>query len=306
MQILKLETNREQPDSVNGSKPAPPPSAVGDLTPNETAQRLIEWSAAKSALSLDRLIILGVMAGVFVAFGGAFFTGVMTELPLTHGPSRLLGGIAFSAGLLFVCVTGAELSMGNCMIVAAWATRRLTFKDVSRNLLISYIANVAGALLVALIIARSGLLDSGHGQVAAAVAESKMQLGYEQAFLRGILCNTLVCTGVWAILAGRTISSKLLGLLFPISAFITLGFENSIANIYLLPIGLLAGAQGSLATAALNIVFVTLGNLVGGAVVAVAFWMAHLRVDNKAHTTPVSARPFRLFNAKLQPSASRA
>jgi hypothetical protein len=111
----------------------------------------------------------------------------------------------------------------------------------------------------------------------AAIAEAKMNLNFEQAFVRGILCNALVCIAVWMILAARTIPSKLAGLIFPISAFITLGFEHSIANFYLLPAGLLAGAAGSLGAAVTNLVAVTLGNLVGGIVVALAFWMTYLR-----------------------------
>ena len=249
---------------------------LADLTPGETAQKLIEWSAAKATLSVDRLIVLGFMAGIFIALGGAFFISVMAELSLSHGPSRLLGGLAFSTGLLLVCVSGAELSTGNCMMSAACASRRLTFADVKRNLFVTYVANAAGALALVLLMDGSGLLQTGHGRIAAAVADAKMSLSFKQAFFRGILCNALVCVAVWMILAGRTIPSKLVGLILPISAFITLGFEHSIANMYLLPAGLLVGA-GSLSAAFSNLLAVTLGNLVGGIVVALAFWMAYRR-----------------------------
>jgi formate/nitrite transporter len=258
--------------------PAPArPSVAGDLTPAETATKLIDWSTAKMALSLDRLIVLGVLAGVSIAIGGAFFTAVMAELSLSHGPSRLLGGVAFSAGLLLVCMSGAELSTGNCMIVAARATGLFTPGDVRRNLLVSYAANAIGALALVLLMAGTGVFETGHGRVAAAIAEAKMNLSFEQAFFRGILCNALVCLAVWLILAGRTIVSKLAGLVFPISAFITLGFEHSIANFYLLPAGLIAGAAGSVMAACANLLAVTLGNLVGGVVVALASWLAYLR-----------------------------
>ena len=112
-----------------------------------------------------------------------------------------------------------------------------------------------------------------------------MNLGFEQAFFRGVLCNALVCVAVWLILAGRTIPSKLAGLIFPISAFITLGFEHSIANFYLLPAGLMAGAAGSIGTAVLNLLAVTLGNLVGGIMVALAVWFAYLRDGTTANRT---------------------
>ena len=257
----------------------------GDLTPSQTAQRLIEWSTAKSVLSGDRLIVLGLLAGVFIALGGAFFTAVMAELSLSHGPSRLLGGVAFSTGLLLVCMSGAELSTGNCMTVAAWASGRLTSLEIRRNLLVSYTANAVGALALVLLMAGSGLLQTGHGRVAAAIAEAKMNLSFEQAFFRGVLCNALVCVAVWLILAGRTIPSKLAGLIFPISAFITLGFEHSIANFYLLPAGLMAGAAGSIGRAVLNLLAVTLGNLVGGIIVALAVWFAYLRDSTIANRT---------------------
>lgn len=190
--------------------------APGDLMPDHTAQKLVEWSIAKSSLCADRLIALGLLAGALIAIGGAFFTGVMDVSSLGQGPSRLLGGIVFSSGLLLVCVSGAELSTGNCMLFSAWASRRLTLAEVGRNLAISYAANVACALVFAMLIAKSGLLQSGYGHTAAAIAEAKMNLSFEHAFVRGILCNALVCIAVWTVLAARTIPSKLAGLIFPI------------------------------------------------------------------------------------------
>ena len=278
----------------------------GDLTPSQTAQRLVEWSTAKSTLSPDRLIVLGLLAGLFIALGGAFFTAVMTDLSFSHGPSRLLGGFAFSTGLLLVCISGAELSTGNCLIVAAWATGRLKLSDVRRNLLIAYAANAAGALALVALVAGSGLLQAGHGRTAAAIAEAKMNLSFEQAFVRGILCNALVCLAVWMILAGRTIPSKLAGLLLPISAFITLGFEHSIANFYLLPAGLLAGAAGSLAAACANLIAVTLGNLVGGILIALAYWMAYLRGENEFAHLPAAAEYAPSISPYAPPQAARA
>jgi formate/nitrite transporter len=290
-QLHKPESRPEQmgsPASHETISAAPVKSATpDDLTPSQTAQRLVEWSTAKSVLSLDRLIVLGLLAGAFIAVGGAFFTAVMAELSLSHGPSRLLGGLAFSTGLLLVCMSGAELSTGNCMIFAAWASGRFTSRDIRRNLLVSYAANAVGALALVLLVAGSGLLQTGHGRVAVAIAEAKMNLSFEQAFFRGVLCNALVCVAVWLILAGRTIPSKLAGLILPISAFITLGFEHSIANFYLLPAGLIAGAAGSLGSACANLLAVTLGNLVGGILVALAIWLAYLRHNKMMTLSPL-------------------
>ena len=289
-QLHKLESHPGQAGSTashaTNLAAATNPTVAGDRTPSETAQTLVEWSTAKSVLSVDRLIVLGLLAGVFIALGGAFFTAVMAELSFTHGPSRLLGGIAFSTGLLLVCMSGAELSTGNCLILAAWANGRFTSRQIRRNLFVSYTTNAAGALTLVLLMAGSGLLETGHGRVAAAIAEAKLNLSFEQAFCRGILCNALVCLAVWLILAGRTIPSKLAGLIFPISAFITLGFEHSIANFYLLPAGLIAGAAGSLGSALANLLAVTLGNLVGGIVVALVVWLAYLRDHANATVMP--------------------
>jgi len=142
-----------------------------------------------------------------------------------------------------------------------------------------------------MLIADSGLLQSEYGRTAAAIAEAKMNLGFGPAFVRGILCNALVCVAVWMMVSARTITSKLAGLIFPISAFITLGFEHSIANFYLLTTGLLAHATGSLRAAVANLVAVTLGNLVGGIGVALAFWMAYLRRTHSESARPAGFSP---------------
>jgi formate/nitrite transporter len=252
-------------------------TSSSDLAPARTAERIVDWSVAKAALAPEHLIVLGLLAGAFIAIGGAFFTAVMAETSLGHGPSRLLGGVVFSSGLLMVSVCGAELSTGNCLMFTAWASGRISAADLGRNLAGSYTANVAGALAFAALIAAAGLLHSAPGHVAVALAEAKMNLTFEQAFVRGVLCNALVCIAVWMALATRTTASKLIALALPISAFVTLGFEHSIANVYLLAAGLLAGAAGSLKLALANLVAVTLGNIVGGLIVASAIWMAYLR-----------------------------
>ena len=254
-----------------------PDTSYGDLAPAEAARTLLSWSSAKTTLATDRLIVSGVLAGVFIAFGAAFFIAVIADTQLTYGPVRMLGGVAFSMGLLFVCMTGAELSTGNCMMAAAWASRRVSRGDLTRVLALSYAANAAGALLLAVLMMRTGLFDGAQGRALIAVAETKMQLGFEAAFFRGILCNALVCIAVWLIVSARTIPSKLLGSGFPIAAFIATGFEHSIANLYLLPSGLLAGASGSVRLMLANIAAVTLGNLVGGVLVGMALWFVHLR-----------------------------
>ena len=205
----------------------------GDCAPAETVQRLLAWSKSKAGLAPDRMLVLGIMAGAFIGLGAMFFTAVMAETTLGHGPSRAVGGVAFAMGLLLVCMTGAELSTGNCMIATAWADRVIGFDAAVRILWQSYIANALGALGLAALVVATGLLDGAHGAVVAKVTEAKLALSFGQALARGILCNALVCLAVWLILAARTLPAKLFGLLMPISAFIVVGLEHSVANIYL-------------------------------------------------------------------------
>jgi len=182
--------------------------------------------------------------------------------------------------LATVVVAGNMIGSGIFLLPA-------TLAGVGSLTVLGWVIGTVGALALVLLVAGSGLLQTGHGRVAVAIAEAKMNLGFEQACFRGVLCNALVCVAVWLILAGRTIPSKLAGLILPISAFITLGFEHSIANFYLLPAGLMAGAAGSLGDACANLLAVTLGNLVGGILVAFAIWLAYLRDNNMMTLSPV-------------------
>ena len=253
------------------------PVSIDDLSPAQTADKLVQWTTAKTRLPLGSVIVLGILAGVFIALGGALFTLVMVDVPLGHGPSRLLGGFAFSIGLLLVCMTGAELSTGNCMGFAAAAQGTIGHRDLIKLLVVSYVANIVGALLMAGLVIASGLDQGPIGQVTARIAEAKLATPLVQAYFRGILCNALVCFAVWMILAARSLPGKMIGAAFPITAFVALGLEHSIANVYLVPVGISAGAQASLPVILAHLYAVTFGNLVGGAVVALAFWWGHLR-----------------------------
>lgn len=267
----------------------PPAPSLDDLTPAQTGDKLMGWCEGKAALPLDRMIVLGLLAGAAIAIGSAFFTAVMSGVDLGHGPSRLLGGVAFCLGLLLVVATGAELSTGNCLGFAALMGGRLSPVALTRLLAITFAANIAGALLIAALVVSTGVLDGFQGQVAVRIAEAKLALTPVQAYFRGVVANALVCLAVWLILSARTNVGRLVGLVFPISAFVALGFEHSVANAYLLPAGLLAGANGSWGTVAMNLVSVTLGNLVGGVVVAVTLWAAHLKVTT-AESKPEAER----------------
>jgi formate/nitrite transporter len=253
-----------------------------DAYPPAQVARLVEQVGVKKAtLPALQTLALGVLAGAFIAFGAMYFTLVMAGSGLGFGPSRLLGGLAFSLGLILVVVGGAELFTGNNLIVMAWAERKVTSRQLARNWSLVYLANLVGSLGSALMMFWSGALSLGDGAVAETavrIGEAKVALGFGQAFFSGILCNVLVCLAVWLCFAAHDVAGKVLAIIFPISAFVALGFEHSIANMYLIPIAWLAGAEAvTLGSFLANLVPVTLGNIVGGGLfVALVYWLIYL------------------------------
>mgnify|MGYP002713142074 CR=1 FL=1 len=268
---------------AGNNRPAGPVASnftgVDAYSPREMAARVEAAGVIKAGLPFDKLAMLGLLAGAFIGFGAALFTVVMTGNGLGFGPGRLLGGVAFSLGLILVIVGGAELFTGNALIVMAWADRKVTTIGLLRNWSISYVANALGAAALALIVWRSGILGpGGMSETAIKIAEAKMALGWEEAFWRGVLCNTLVCLAVWLCFAARSVTDKIVAIILPIAAFVALGFEHSIANFYLIPIGMLLGAEGGLSGLVGNLVPVTLGNIAGGAGgVALVYWVNYGR-----------------------------
>ena len=179
---------------------------------------------------------------------------------------------------------GAEPFIGNNLIAMAWADRRITSGQLARNWLPVYAGNVAGAFATVLVVCLSGTLGMADGSVAetaTAIARAKIELSASEAFFRGVPCNVLVCLAVWLCFAAHTVIGKIFAIIFPSSAFVALGFEHSVANMSLIPIGLIAegGAwsAANLAGFAHNLVFVAAGNIVGGAVlVALVYWLVYL------------------------------
>jgi formate/nitrite transporter len=258
----------------------PDPAHLSDtLTPPEIANRVGTWSSNKAALTFSGLSALGILGGIYIGFGGALATLIMSDSSLGVGPTRWLAGIAFSLGLVLVSIGGAELSTGNCLMMIARLQGRLRVSQLLRNWTISYTTNALGALALAWLVVQSGIYDvEPLRSVAVRIAEAKLALSPTQALLKGVLANALVCLAVWLSLASQNAVGKVLGIVFPISAFVALGFEHSIANLYLIPVGLLVGASGTLDDLANNILWVTGGNLIGGAVVVpVLLWLGHAR-----------------------------
>lgn len=250
-------------------------------TPAEMARRVETVGVAKAHLPLLPLATLAVLAGAFIAFGALFFTVTVTGSTFGYGPTRLLGGVAFSLGLILVVVGGAELFTGNALIVMAWADGKATLAALLRNWGVAYVGNFIGAVATAIAVWQSGVLAAAGGEVARtaiAIAEAKAALPFFEAFVRGVLCNVLVCLAVWLTFAARRVAGKVLGIVFPITAFVALGFEHSIANMYLMPVGMLAGADVGLTEIAVNLLPVTLGNIVGGGVfVGLVYYVVYVR-----------------------------
>ena len=273
------------------------------LLPPEMAKKAEQIGVAKAGLGPRRTLILGVLAGSFIAMGAVFATTVATGTSsLGYGMSRLLAGLVFCLGLVLVIVAGAELFTGNNLIVMAWASGKVSTAQLLRNWVLVYIGNFAGAIGTAVLVFVAGQYQFGGGQVgvtALNIAAAKVNLGFVQAVALGILCNTLVCLAVWLSFSARTTTDRILSVLFPISAFVAAGFEHSVANMYFIPMGLMIrrwapagfwqmiGAQASDAayegldwTGFLlhNLLPVTIGNVIGGAVlVGAVYWVLYLR-----------------------------
>lgn len=249
--------------------------------PKEIAARVRDVGVGKARLPLLTQALLGMLAGAFIGLGALMFTLVASDATLGFAVSRVLGGLVFSLGLVLVTVAGAELFTGNNLIAMAWASGRVGTAEVLRNWAVVGLANLVGAAGLALLVALAGhgALNQGEvGRTAIRIATAKAQLPLDQAFFRGVLCNVLVCMAVWMALAGRSVTDKVLAIVFPITAFVAAGFEHSIANMYFFPLAMALGAPLGLGDMLRNLVPVIAGNIVGGSVlVAGVYWAIYLR-----------------------------
>ena len=271
--------------------------SVDAYAPKEIAARIENVGISKSTNDPLRVFALSILAGSFIAFGAIFFTIVTHDATgIAVGLMRLLGGLVFCLGLVLVIIAGAELFTGNNLIVMAYVDNKVTMKQLLTNWLIVFIGNFIGALGILVLIYLSGHWQIGGGAVGAkvlAIAHAKVEMTWMEAFTRGMLCNILVCMAVWLCFAGRTVVDKVLAIIFPITAFVAMGFEHSVANMYFIPAGLLAKHQPELVQLVGNmnldnltinsflfdnLLPVTLGNIIGGSVfVGLFYWFIYLR-----------------------------
>jgi formate transporter len=294
--------------SVAGSSASRAVPAFDALLPPSMARKAEDVGVAKATLSALPMFTLAVLAGAFIGLGAMFATVATTgaEDAIGYGPSRVLGGLVFSLGLVLVVVGGAELFTGNNLLVMAWAGRRLTTASVLRNWAIVYAGNFAGAIATAWLVHTTGVYRNGSGAVGRQtldIAAAKSTLSFPEAITRGVLANVLVCLAVWLCFSARSVTDKVFAIILPISAFVAAGFEHSVANMYLLPAGLFikADAPDSFwATSggspdayadltwgsflARNLVPVTLGNVIGGTLlVGLVYAFVYLRPPERQH-----------------------
>lgn len=258
---------------------------VDAWAPAEIARRVEDVGVAKARADKLSVLVLAVLAGAFISLGGLFFTVVVTGSELGFGATRLLGGLAFSLGLILVIVAGAELFTGNNLVAMAWASRRIRGSELVRNWVLVYVGNVAGALGTVALVVAAGTHELGDGAVgeqARAIAAAKASLGPVPSVALGIGCNALVCLAVWLAFGGRSVTDKVLAVVFPVTAFVAVGFEHSIANWFFLPWAIALGGEGLLPGAVWNLFFVSVGNVLGGTVlVAGVYWLAYLRPSRR-------------------------
>ena len=275
--------------------PQPQAGSTPANTPPQVAQAMLSGMEGKAGLPLLKMFLLAVCAGAFIAFG-AQAANVAAHNITQVGLQRLVMGCVFPVGLMMVVLLGAELFTGNCMMVAALADGRISVGKLLRNWGVVYLGNLAGALVIVGLVNASGQLgysDCGLAVLTIKIAATKCSLGFPAAFCGGILCNVLVCIAVLLAMASKDVVGKIAGIWFPIMAFVLSGFEHSVANMYYIPAGLLALANPTYAAAAQaagvateavsvlgllgNLLPVTLGNIVGGAAVALVVWYCHAR-----------------------------
>ena len=221
--------------------------------PQGIAQKVEAAGVGKGKLNTLSTILLGILAGVFIGLGAMLYTVVTTNTGLGFGLTKLIGGLVFCLGLILTVVAGAELFTGNSLIVMSWISGRTKFTRLLRNWGLVYFANLVGSLsLAGLMYFTSQWAFSGNGVGANAllIANSKVNLGFGEALVRGILCNVLVCLAIWLCFSARTVTDKIMAIVFPITAFVAAGFEHSIANMYFIPMGIMMTGQSAVVEAA--------------------------------------------------------
>lgn len=256
------------------------------LTPGEVAKAIVNVNVKRAKLQTKSCIILGILAGIFIGFGATGSILISQSIGnLDPGLAKFMSAIVFPVGLMLIVMCGGELFTGNNLMTLALIDKKITIKDVLRNWSIVYVANFIGAIILALVIFYSGTISGDGINKAIAIAQSKVDLSILQMFLRAIMCNMIVVLAVWMATAAQDVASKILACWFPIMLFVLCGFEHSIANMFFIPMGMLLGADVTLTGFIINLVVVTIGNIVGGAIIIPYMYHSCYLKENKEKET---------------------
>lgn len=241
-------------------------------SPQAIVDAVVTAGAAKTRIATPKMLLLGFMAGAYIAFGGLLAITVGKGSPAlaaaNPGLAKLLFAGVFPVGIILVVIAGSELFTGNCgVIIPAVLAKRATWKGLLRNWGVVYLGNLLGSLFVALVLGYwAGTLRGGDlGAASMAIAQAKVSGSWLDMFLRAVGCNWLVCLAVWIAIAADNVAGKVLGMWFPVMAFVAVGFEHSVANMFFIPMGMFNGADVTWWQFLwANLVPVTLGNILGG------------------------------------------
>ena len=267
-------------------------------SPPEIATTYLSAGIKKVRLPIPKMFILGVYAGLFIASGG--LCSSICSYHLSGGHGRFISGLVFPIGFMLCLCAGSELFTGNCLLIIPLCCGKILISEMLISWLIVYFGNFIGGLIMALLVVYghvANLFDSGLAQVIVNNASSKTSLGFGDAFVKGILCNFMVCLAVWLSFGAKDLFSKIAALWAPILLFISCGFEHCVANMYFIPAGLFASYEYGLTRVDLdwgryfykNLIPVTLGNICGGAIlVGLGYWYIYLTPDS--HYVPSNAQ----------------
>ena len=281
---------------------------IDELLPHQITEKADNIAYSKATKAFLSAFYLAVTAGMFISLAFVFYITVTTGAEnLAWGPKSLTGGLAFSLGLLLVVVVGGELFTSNTLTLIAKASQRISTAQMLKNWLVVYFGNFIGATFLVFLIFFAGLYNADHGQwglTALQVAQHKLHHSFTEAVSLGILCNIMVCLAIWMAFGARSVTDKMFAVLLPVAMFVSSGFEHCIANMFMVPTGILiqhfAPAEFWLAIGHSasefadittinfiinNLIPVTIGNIIGGGViVGLMHWMIYLRPAQKNKT----------------------
>jgi formate/nitrite transporter len=262
----------ESPASVlrGGQLVAQAPAGVLALPP-AGYEGAIAAGEKKGGMSVDKIFALGILSGAHIGFGAYLMLTVGAACPglASTNPGlqkMIVGAFGLPFGLMMTLVTGAELFTGNtALVTTAFLEGKVGLDGLLKSWITSYAGNFAGSVALAALVTAGGTLVGGGASVA--IAAAKTSLTFKAAFVRGILCNWLVCMAVWMASMAKDLPGKIVAIWFPISAFVAMGLEHSVANMFIIPLGIMSGAAVTWKDFLLkNLLPVTLGNIIGGAV----------------------------------------